>query len=58
MTDISMGEIVSVKTIKDVYKAKSVVLTLGPWASKFLPRIGVNVPLEVSFEMLIIRYIL
>ncbi|XP_045172075.2 peroxisomal sarcosine oxidase-like [Mercenaria mercenaria] len=46
MLDLYPGDIVSIKTIKGVHRAKSVVLALGAWAAKFLPRIGVNVPLE------------
>ncbi|KAL4223769.1 hypothetical protein ACF0H5_017235 [Mactra antiquata] len=46
MIDLYAGSIVSIKTNKTIYKAKSVVLALGPWAAKFLPRIGVNIPLQ------------
>ncbi|XP_060597744.1 peroxisomal sarcosine oxidase-like [Ruditapes philippinarum] len=46
MLDLYPGDIVSIKTTKGVHRARSVVLALGAWAAKFLPRIGVNVPLE------------
>lgn len=46
MLDLYPGSVVSIKTSKGLYRAKSVVLALGAWAAKFLPRIGVNVPLQ------------
>ncbi|XP_045172453.2 peroxisomal sarcosine oxidase-like [Mercenaria mercenaria] len=46
MIDLYPGTIVSVKTTKGLHRARSVVLTLGPWAAKFLPRLGLNVPLQ------------
>ena len=51
MLDLRPGDIVSIVTNKGhVYRARSVVLTLGAWAAKFLPRIGVKVPLQVCGE--------
>lgn len=50
MLDLYPGPIVSVKTTKGIHRAKSVVLALGAWAAKFLPRIGVNVPLQVNLH--------
>ena len=48
MLDLYPGGIVSVKTTKSTHKTKAVVLTLGAWAAKFLPKIGINVPLQVG----------
>ena len=48
MLDIQPGNIVTVKTSKGVYRCRSVVLALGPWAAKFLPRLGLNLPLKVG----------
>lgn len=50
VTNIVPGEVVVVYTSKDVYRAKSIVITPGPWASKLLRPLGLNLPLEVSSE--------
>ena len=47
MLDIQPGDIVAVKTTRGVYRGKSVVLALGPWAAKYLPRLGLTLPLKV-----------
>ncbi|XP_045171940.2 peroxisomal sarcosine oxidase-like [Mercenaria mercenaria] len=46
MVDLHLGSTVSVDTNNGVYKSRAVVLTLGPWAARFLPKIGINVPLQ------------
>ncbi|XP_045173792.2 peroxisomal sarcosine oxidase-like [Mercenaria mercenaria] len=46
MLDLFPGDTVSVKTTRSVHKAQSVVLTLGAWAAKFLPRLGIKVKLQ------------
>lgn len=46
MLDIQPGDIVAVKTTRGVYRGKSVVLALGPWAAKYLPRLGLTLPLK------------
>ena len=51
MLDLYPGETVAVKTTKGIYKSKSVVLALGPWAAKFLPHIGLNLPLSVRLHL-------
>ena len=48
MLDIQPGNIVTVKTSKGAHKGRSIVLALGPWAAKFLPRLGLSLPLRVS----------
>lgn len=40
------GKIVTVCTNKNRYTSKSVVLTAGPWSSKILQPLGLNLPLE------------
>lgn len=45
MLDVQPGEIVAVKTSRGIHRGKSLVLTLGPWATKFLPRLGLSLPL-------------
>ena len=47
MLDIYHGDVVTVKTNKGLHKAKSLILTMGPWAAKWLPRIGIHIPLQV-----------
>lgn len=46
MIDIFPGDIVTVRTTKGQYRTKSVVLTVGPWAAKILPNLGVHLPLK------------
>lgn len=46
MIELEPGNVVLVKTSKTVYKGRSVVLTLGPWAAKFLPYLGIQIPLQ------------
>ncbi|XP_052256446.1 peroxisomal sarcosine oxidase-like isoform X2 [Dreissena polymorpha] len=46
MVDLHPGDEVTVRTREHVYRGRSVVLALGPWAATFLPSIGVNIPLE------------
>ncbi|KAH3693177.1 hypothetical protein DPMN_192579 [Dreissena polymorpha] len=40
MMDLLPGDVVSVRTRGHVYRGRSVVLALGPWAATFLPSIG------------------
>lgn len=48
MVDIAPADTVFIKTTSNVYRGRSVVLALGPWAAKFLPKIGVHIPLKVQ----------
>ena len=48
MLDIFHGDVIAVKTNKGLHRTMSLILTLGPWASKWLPRLGVNIPLQVN----------
>lgn len=50
--DIKPGPIVTVSTSAGVYRAKSVVITAGPWANRLLAHTGLQLPLEV-FEVLV-----
>lgn len=43
----------TVKTNKNSYKCRNLVLTVGPWASKILPPLGVNIPLKVRLPALL-----
>lgn len=47
VTDIKPGPVVTVLTTAGVYRAKSVVITAGPWANKLLAHTGLQLPLEV-----------
>lgn len=47
VTDITPGPVVTVSTPGGVYKAKSVVITAGPWANRLLAHTGLQLPLEV-----------
>ncbi|KAM3616856.1 uncharacterized protein V6R79_024890 [Siganus canaliculatus] len=47
VTDIKPGPVVTVATSAQVYRAKNVVITAGPWASKLLAHTGLELPLEV-----------
>ncbi|XP_060077607.1 peroxisomal sarcosine oxidase-like [Ylistrum balloti] len=46
LVDIIPGDIVTVKTSKGRYKSRNLVLTVGPWATKLLPRLGIHLPLK------------
>merc|ERR1712212_837592 len=48
VTDIKPGPVVTVSTSSDVYRAKSLVITAGAWASTLLSHIGLQLPLEVQ----------
>lgn len=50
MTEIIPGGVVNVKTARNVHRGHKVVLALGPWAAKFLPTIGVQIPLKVMYH--------
>ena len=45
--EVTPGTVISVQTPKHVYKSRYLVLALGPWAAKFLPRLGLQLPLQV-----------
>ncbi|XP_041796914.1 peroxisomal sarcosine oxidase [Chelmon rostratus] len=47
VTDIMPGPVVTVSTSLGVYRAKSVVITAGPWTNKLLAHTGLQLPLEV-----------
>lgn len=47
VTDIEPGPVVTVSTTAGVYRAKSVVITAGPWANRLLAHTGLQLPLEV-----------
>ncbi|XP_037632408.1 peroxisomal sarcosine oxidase [Sebastes umbrosus] len=47
VTDIQPGPVVTVSTSAGVYRAKSVVITAGPWANRLLAHTGFQLPLEV-----------
>lgn len=46
MIEVHPGDIVTVKTSTGTHQGRSVVLALGPWASKFLPKLGLSLPLR------------
>ncbi|XP_033747873.1 peroxisomal sarcosine oxidase-like [Pecten maximus] len=46
MIDVYPGDIVTVKTNKGSYRGRNLVLTVGPWATKVLPSLGVHLPLK------------
>ncbi|KAJ8305957.1 hypothetical protein KUTeg_016502, partial [Tegillarca granosa] len=47
MIDLFPGDTITVRTNKGRYKTKNIVLTLGPWATKILPTLGIDCPLKV-----------
>lgn len=47
VTDIKPGPEITVSTAAHVYRAKSVVITVGAWANKLLVQTGLQLPLEV-----------
>lgn len=46
--DIEPGTVVSIKTVNNTYKARSVVITVGPWVNKVLNPLGVTIPLSIQ----------
>lgn len=52
VTGILPGSEVTIVTSQGEYRARKVVLTLGPWAPKFLPKLGINLPLKVNLSLL------
>ncbi|XP_078101958.1 peroxisomal sarcosine oxidase isoform X2 [Sander vitreus] len=50
VTDIKPGPIVTVSTSAGVYRAKSVVITAGPWANRLLAHTGLQLPLKVCYH--------
>ncbi|XP_034384838.1 peroxisomal sarcosine oxidase [Cyclopterus lumpus] len=47
VTDIKPGPVVTVATSAAVYRAKSLVITAGPWANRLLAHTGLQLPLKV-----------
>ncbi|KAL7848810.1 hypothetical protein SRHO_G00204330 [Serrasalmus rhombeus] len=47
VVQIEPGSMVTVTTGSGVYRAKSLVITAGPWASRVLPLTGLQLPLKV-----------
>ncbi|XP_017287680.1 peroxisomal sarcosine oxidase isoform X2 [Kryptolebias marmoratus] len=47
VTDIKPGPLVTVSTSAGVYRAKSVVITAGPWTNTLLAHTALQLPLEV-----------
>uniref|UniRef100_A0A8C6WKU8 Peroxisomal sarcosine oxidase n=1 Tax=Neogobius melanostomus TaxID=47308 RepID=A0A8C6WKU8_9GOBI len=47
VVDIKPGAVVTVTTLAKTYRARSVVITAGPWANKLLAPTGLQLPLEV-----------
>ena len=47
VADILTGTTVTIVTDKETYKAKSLVVTAGPWTSKLLQPLGLTLPLTV-----------
>lgn len=47
VTDIKPGPVVTVSTSAGIYRAKSVVITAGPWANRLLAHTGLQLPLKV-----------
>lgn len=48
--DIKPGAMVAVSTAAGVYRARSVVVTVGAWAAKLLAKTGLQLPLEVPLQ--------
>jgi len=46
--DIQPGSVISIHTTKKSYKAKSVVITVGPWVNRVLKPLGVTIPLSIQ----------
>lgn len=47
VVDIKPGAVVTVMTADRTYRARSVVITAGPWANRLLAPTGLQLPLEV-----------
>ncbi|KAM9853131.1 peroxisomal sarcosine oxidase [Aulostomus maculatus] len=47
VTDIKPGAVVTVSTSSGVHRAKSLVITAGPWANQLLAHTSLQLPLEV-----------
>ncbi|XP_018418927.1 PREDICTED: peroxisomal sarcosine oxidase [Nanorana parkeri] len=43
---IQPGQVVTVTTTSDIYEAKNIVITAGPWAQKVLSPLGLELPLK------------
>ena len=51
---VEPGDVVLVRTTRDEYQCKSVVITTGPWASTLLSPLGLTLPLRVMWKNKII----
>ncbi|XP_073257714.1 peroxisomal sarcosine oxidase-like isoform X2 [Porites lutea] len=45
--DIQPGSVINIKTNKNSYRAKRVIITAGPWANNVLRPLGIQIPLSV-----------
>ncbi|CAJ1065934.1 peroxisomal sarcosine oxidase [Xyrichtys novacula] len=50
VTDIKPGPLVTVVTSSGVYRAKSLVITAGPWTNRLLAHTGLELPLETECQ--------
>ncbi|XP_060077610.1 peroxisomal sarcosine oxidase-like [Ylistrum balloti] len=48
MVEVIPGEVIMVKTEAGQYRAKAVVLCVGPWANNVLTKLGIAVPLQAQ----------
>ena len=48
--NIYPNDVITIRTTKSEYKTRKIVLTVGPWASKMLPRLGIHLPIQVRFS--------
>ena len=54
--EIDRGKVVAVVTAKERYETRTAVLATGPWSARFLPRLGIDAPLEATrHEVFFIR---
>ncbi|CAH3021008.1 unnamed protein product [Porites evermanni] len=44
--DIQPGSVINIKTNKNSYRAKRVIITAGPWANNVLRPLGIQIPLS------------
>ena len=57
-TDVEVrnGKVVAVVTEKELYETPVAVLATGPWSARFLPKLGIEAPLEATrHEVFFIR---
>nr|XP_022332549.1 peroxisomal sarcosine oxidase-like [Crassostrea virginica] len=51
--DVIPGNVNTIVTSQGQYSARKVVVTVGPWAPKFLPRLGINIPLKTVLTLVL-----